>query len=507
MKKDIHDDHLDDYVRKSFDDYEEDPQDNMWDRIENALVEPEKSRRPLFFWVNRWNIAASFVIFSLLAGLAYGHYYYEGKIQELSNVQPSKGLPNIQPAPSIEQNPEGQITQIVPQSPAAALENVLKNSTENSTAPVTSTVISGAKSPVFEPKQIQNSSFVANANLISNHTAQEIPPAELPVSGKDTTTIRQRPESNWTQAPVSSSLAALVQLPNAAPQFLPTNSPTATLNRLNIPIIEPHKSPSGWYIGIQTTRFQLKERGIPDDSSDNNGIGHHLVSRQQKVTSRSEVGLNVGKKLSRNFGVETGLSYRSFTRMTAHSPRFRFGEGVLHPYTPGSNRNFDFSYNLNTYGGETAVTLRMEEVDNSTPALPDEPLVLRIITSEHTELIRMPLLFTAQYQLGPVALVAKTGLVGNMITDSRLTIINRVVAPGRFQPAAGTGAYSLKQAHQNRFFLGYQCNAGVEIKLGQHLAGTLNMGLSGDFDRKQNGNQKIPGLVTTGITAGLSYYF
>lgn len=101
MNKDIHDDHLDDYVRKSFDDYEEDPQDNMWNRIEQVLEQPEQPRRPLFFWINRWNIAASFVIFSLLAGLAYSHFYYQGKIQELSKAQSNRHTVPQKVTPSV----------------------------------------------------------------------------------------------------------------------------------------------------------------------------------------------------------------------------------------------------------------------------------------------------------------------------------------------------------------------------------------------------------------------
>lgn len=501
MKKDIHDDHLDDYVRNSFDDYEEDPQDLMWNRIENALEQPEQPRRPLLFWANRWSIAASFVIFSLLAGLAYSHFYYEAKIQALSNTQLSKGAPpQITTGGAYET--EQSLAAVVPQT-AIISERML----ENTIQPTISPVVKKAEKVVFEPRKRQNLPIGVSSNRIKHNNEQGIAVSSVLVIEKATIPMEQVAQTSLAQSQTAKPITALEQLPVLALTTLPTEVPKTTMNSVNIPVIQPHKTPSGWYVGVQATRFSLRERGVSDDDSDNTGIGHHPVSHQQKVISRSEFGLEVGKKYTRNFGVETGVSYRSFTRLGAHTPRFRFRDGILHPHNPGSNRNFDFSYNLDTYSGETAVTVRMEEVDNNTPALPDEPLTLKIITSEQMKVVRVPVLFTAQQQFGPVALVAKTGLVGNMIIGSQLDITSRITGPGRFQPAAGTGAYSLKQATSNRFFLGYQCNAGVEVKLGQHLAATLDMGISGDFDRKKQGGQQLPGLFTTGITAGLSYYF
>lgn len=502
MNKDIHDDHLDDYVRKSFDDYEEDPQDNMWNRIEQALEQPEQPRRPLFFWINRWNIAASFVIFSLLAGLAYSHFYYEGKIQALSNAQ-SNGNPAPQKVspPVVERVVQPSTATVESQSPV-----VFNQTPQQVEQSVIRPVEKNTQKNVFRAKASQNAIVGANSNLMNTHNGQAIISPNLPVLEQATTPVEHIFATNQVPPLGVDDVLELPQLPASALDLLTTEAPHIKLNGVIVPIIQPHKTRAGWYVGVQTSRFGLKEQGVSADTSDDTGMGHHQVSRQQKVTSRAEFGIKVGKKISRNFGLESGVSYRSFTRVAAHSPRFRFRDGVLLTHNPGSHRHFDFSYNLDTYSGGTEVTLRMEEVDN-TPALPDEPLVMRINTAEHTELIRVPLLLTAQHQWGPIALVAKTGLVGNMITSSQLDITSRIVGAGRFQPAIGTGAYSLKQLTTDRLFLGYQCSAGVEVKLGQHLAGTLDMGLSGDFNRKHQGSQKLPGLYTSGITAGVNYYF
>lgn len=45
MEKNIHDDRLDDFVKKSFDGYSEEPGMDMWDRIEVGLP-PEEPGKP-----------------------------------------------------------------------------------------------------------------------------------------------------------------------------------------------------------------------------------------------------------------------------------------------------------------------------------------------------------------------------------------------------------------------------------------------------------------------------
>jgi hypothetical protein len=59
MEKDIHNDRLEDYVKKSFGDFEEIPSGDMWSRIEAVLPAGEPARRlPVLLHAYKWQIAA-----------------------------------------------------------------------------------------------------------------------------------------------------------------------------------------------------------------------------------------------------------------------------------------------------------------------------------------------------------------------------------------------------------------------------------------------------------------
>lgn len=82
MEKNIHDDRLDDFVKKSFDGYSEEPGMDMWDRIEVGLP-PEEPGKPLgFTWRGyRWQLAAAIVILLLIARLVCVEKYYQEKLR------------------------------------------------------------------------------------------------------------------------------------------------------------------------------------------------------------------------------------------------------------------------------------------------------------------------------------------------------------------------------------------------------------------------------------------
>ncbi|HPI09245.1 MAG TPA: hypothetical protein PLM41_22790, partial [Saprospiraceae bacterium] len=91
MEKNIHDDRLDDYVRKSFEDYEETPAFDMWARIEDELA-PADDPVPLFIrlWPSFSRIVAAAAILLLLCALVCNRLYYENKIREMAAQQVRK---------------------------------------------------------------------------------------------------------------------------------------------------------------------------------------------------------------------------------------------------------------------------------------------------------------------------------------------------------------------------------------------------------------------------------
>ena len=158
MEKNIHNDHLDDYVRKSFEDYEENPASDMWGRIEEELppVVPEPVVRPGIGSIRRyfWQMSAAAAILLLISSLVCGRLYYENKIRERSAVQqntqgtaPQKPVPPPYPA--------------VPVAPHTASET--QNPKPQSLNPVSQTVV-----PQSGPGNTSNRNI---ADKVENHVS------------------------------------------------------------------------------------------------------------------------------------------------------------------------------------------------------------------------------------------------------------------------------------------------------------------------------------------------
>ena len=85
MEKDLYNDRLEDYVKKSFEDYEEIPPGDMWNRIEEVLPTQEPVRRPLvFLYQYKWQIAAASVIMLLACRLLLVQSYYEQQLRSIA---------------------------------------------------------------------------------------------------------------------------------------------------------------------------------------------------------------------------------------------------------------------------------------------------------------------------------------------------------------------------------------------------------------------------------------
>ncbi|MFM8370774.1 MAG: hypothetical protein ACKOCO_00175, partial [Bacteroidota bacterium] len=86
MEKDIHNDRLEDYVKKSFGDFEEIPSGAMWSRIEAELPAGEPARRlPVLLHAYKWQIAAAAVILLLASRLVFVQSYYEQQLRSIAS--------------------------------------------------------------------------------------------------------------------------------------------------------------------------------------------------------------------------------------------------------------------------------------------------------------------------------------------------------------------------------------------------------------------------------------
>lgn len=449
MEKNQHNDPLDQYVRRVFDDFEPDPSKQMWGRIEQALDEQEQEKKPFF-----WRFAAAAAILLLSSGLLYSHLYYSSQIRALE----------------------------------AALKAASQETFANHTAPGES-ILSAASLPI------------APDPTLTSSISQEAPQKQRPVTSS---LSKLEPTSNTNESllPETQPTSTLADLPTLPIKLQPLPNPILTPNRLFLPET-PKKTRKDWFIRASFAQPWAKERisRLP------NAPGGR-PPRWQNSDPHLEIqdfSILAGKTFQSNWGFETGITFRKIEKTSIHRPEFRMRDGRPHSPSFPSPPQFDFSYQLETYAGEAAVTVRVDQQDNGL-VNPEEPLALQVASKESLDLIRFPVLGTARMGNGPFQLKAKAGLVGTFIARQQLAIQQSSSQNGRFQPGDPDRAFQIQNASRGTFFMGYVLSAGLEFKPLPRLGFSLEPTLAGDFQRKGAGKSRLPQLQTTGIQLGLVYW-
>lgn len=528
MEKNIHDDRLDDYVRKSFEEYEESPASDMWGRIETDL--PPVEQKPVTGPANRpirrylWQMSAAAAILLLISSLVCGRLYYENRIREISAAQQNtlpdaevspKSGPSPYPAESVttnrEPNPEhasaGRGTTAAPYTADSPTNRIPSSSTRQTEAPL--------KNGSIHSKTLSAGAMVTptpairgNQSVTSDHNITE---AALPAiaTTESTPTRANALDHSAAVAHAGDDVAIQGDLP-AQINDLPLLEPKKmafiayTVPGFQQPSfpIKPSRTPSGWYLGLQITPTLLVEKA---HTSRPGTVRPHVISTQEKLHFTADYWLKAGKQLSGRWGLESGIGYRTLERSNMHRARFRFMNG--RPGGGGQTSSYDFDYDLDTYGGSAEVTLRMEQVDSNTVVPEDEPLQFQVKTSERLQLLRLPVLLTAHMGRGRLTGLLKAGLIGNMVLLNEVEIVTRVSENTRFRPGEGSNAYILRPDKTQKFFMGYQVSAGLEYRPTKYFSWVLEPTLAGDFARKNSAGKQLPAIVTVGLNAGMNYYF
>ena len=497
MENKINDDRLDDFVQKSFEDYEEDPSPGMWGRIEHDLP-PAAPAIPSVSLLKRlrWQIAAATAILLLLSGLVYEHFYYEMKINALAARDVEKQ----------EFANEAQEGGYVFSEKSGAKEAGTANVDRPDIDPANSTpgeieVLSKANPDLI--KENKDERLIDFDNPVNPARSQVQPEPDRSIHSP--VDIGQKPVNDPKQNEAikfdetATKRAQLTDFESFVLLIAPLKTDHATdLAFVNAPV-RPVREPSGWYVGLQATpHFTIDHSQTPVRRPGGRPV---FISRQEGPTFSTDWWLKFGKRINTHFAFESGVGVLEIARTTTHMPRFRFADGIGNN---GYRRNF--SYDLNTYGGSASVSLRMEQVDTS-PVQDDEAISLVIKTSENVQLLRVPVLAVYRLGTGRWQGCLKAGLTGNFFLKNQLDISARLSQNSRFQPVQGNGSYSVQLENQGKFFLGYWFAAGAEFRLSRHFGLIAEPSFSGDFARKDALGRQLPGQYSAGLNMGLNYHF
>ena len=496
MEKDKHDDKLESYIRKSFEDYEENPRDDMWAGIAGALPPAPPSAG---FWSNyRWQLVAASVIVLLVARLLFVQSYYatqlqlakqQTKPQESSSPDITSGTAfdpanlNAAPEENNQQNNTVQMGDLKTRTtyPGSYRQqgNIFRKASSTETTTTTST-----NQDIQQP--VADGSGPVSPGLAFEHAAETVQFVA------DNSTVE------------TSALAALSLLPAPVMEVISLNSQTTVMPLAATPWIKPYKAQSGWYAGFAVTPFWTQDK---QPEIQNYGPRPRVTNTQEDPQFVLNLSARVGHSFGRHFALESGMGYQHLTRDAVHHPKFEYRDG--HPGGgPGHHGMRSFEYNLDTYSGSASVSLRTEVAGSNTPG-DDEPVGAMIESTENMDMLQIPLAAIGRFGNGKFRAMVRAGLVGNIVLNNTLEITAyKLDHPGlNFQNNNG---YTVQFDQSTRFIAGYQLAAGVEYFFSSNLSLSLAPTFAGNFPREegaQGWGHRLPGMTALGVQLGSNWWF
>lgn len=489
MEDNLHGDKLDDYVRKSFKEYEETPSPDMWSRVEGAIEDPVP--KPVFWAVllrMGWQLLAAGIILILSATLVCERVSHEAQIRALTQpvYSPDRGVPTIEP------NAETNASKL-----SGAQPDLHHDTDQHYTQDA--------------ERQSINSVVPAKPSLVLTTNSETAWDTGQKINVSESSVLKEPSKTAVINAPLTDQMAD-VTLPSSVeinPIIVPIKGfeePKLRVPDLNAKIIgssqmiHPSKTPTGWYAGIETSLMSRLGRsqtlpsrpGRPAFSSETTGSAYVNVNW-----------IKVGKQWNNGWHLESGLGYQQWSSAAVHYPRFRFGDGTQVGNPLGNRRNF--TYDLNTESGTAEVSLRMEQAQPGNPP-DDEPVSLRIETMESSQWLRIPVLVGYQWGAHRWHGFANAGLLANVVFGQRLNIAATVSENARFKPVEGQDGYSV-MLNKRKFVPGYWLGTGVGYNICKSLRFQAEICFSGDLPRNDVHRRRLPERYMAGLNLGLGYYF
>lgn len=509
-------DPLEDYFRRTLDDHEAAPPADLWGRIEADLPPPAAS--PRSWWaVHRFAfVAGAIATLLLLALLDAAGRLYRQRATERTDVAQTPEQPATLTEKLAAPLPPVPLPRSGVQQPAAKALNHGSSPVNAGTydrqqhaLPAEYPAASRSKATPISPLPWHEHAAV----LPPVHALQEAPAPAEKARNQAAPPAPQRPFSEASadvllaeEAPLTGALAASGEpaLPvRAIPSFVAMVDVRPALGTLLAPApIRPARLPSGWSIGLYASCIQAPSATAPVAQS---RFAQRVlfVSIPQPARPAWEGGLRVRKRIGLRWGLEAGLSYSEHVRNTAYISRFRFGDGRP---TPGGGHapRREYAHYLNTPGGTATVDFRMEPAKDSDPVPQGEIIRVRATFTEHTSLLRIPILASCSVGSGHLLGMARVGIVADIFLKNDLQITSFISENARVRLATGMRP-SVQWTPARDMSFGYWLSAGVTYRLNRHIALSAEPVLTGRFSHRDAQGQPLPTPAAFGGQVGVWY--
>ncbi len=497
MEDKLHNDGLEDFLRKSFEQYDDSPSDGLWDKIESDLA--GQPVRPLAT-VRRWWIVAAAV---LLALVVCQHFYYNNEMAQLSkkveqNEAELRRLEQQKAAPQIpveEVQPPGEINtdlnptatnppnfagRTQPQGPQRmAGEKVFENN-QNDEAKV------GFDTEIPPIDKLENTPFfieTQRGGLVGvNGNSEIIQNSQLP-STPDFIDVLDLKELN--------SMAAGQQLPTMPPAFEQ---------------IIPAKPKGKFSIGVHHIEMNTRERISTLIQRPMPMNGRRIFDGRKTNQGHTRItGLVANYDTGGNWFVESGINLRAAEFTNLHRPALKFKDRVIPNGTPpGSQHEFDYS--LNTTAGLVDIEVRAEQTDAGVVISEDDDIRMEISTKQTVEYVSLPFLVGHRFGHGRLRFELKAGFMANFLTknDFKITKVSfldtrfrgsNTVRPRGHGPNLKSTTFDLMAA------------AGLEYKIGNGWSASLSPTLLKSSSNRHLDRYIQSSSFSVGIDVGVGFKF
>ncbi len=411
MKEYTNKDGLEDFLRNSFDEYEQSPSDQVWDQIEQDLVREPKG---MYLFSSIWLRAAAV----LVVVLGLGHYFLYQHLVGALTQEINQNAIEIQrleqridqdqiridqfPVPlkdtTINEEYDGEKNKF--DRPVARLER------KESGWPLLPIPTLGIPNP---PGSLQAEKARVSSESITGSVAG---PERLTRLAGVSERKQQHSDSRITPFSPLLSNVRLLPLRNRQPSvksFLEDSDTRrgALAFRLGV-----HYSP---YFTVAKLSSPAARQPIPPTAG--GGTNDALT----KITGFSySAGLSASLDIGNHWFLETGVNYRSFNLSSDLQLRFEFAQ-----FQPGGGTNdpqFALQYPVSTPAGDVAIELVAIQSDPAEVIEDEEIINLNLKTTHVEQQLSIPLLVGYRFGKSPVTFELKGGILANYLLDTDFLI-------------------------------------------------------------------------------------
>ncbi|MCS6929287.1 MAG: hypothetical protein NZM43_07320 [Saprospiraceae bacterium] len=513
MKEKYSRDPLEEYFRKTLDQHEATPPQDLWNRIESGLPSPSTLPAqpwwaPYRFWLLLGAVTGFFVLAFLLPDSLL-HYWGAVSPQDSSALNEEGLSSDAWKRSSTPKQVLADSLLSTSSSPAPLFIPSVKDRVATSRHWPSSpddTAREKKKATFLHSTPRKNALSPTSKRQLDAPAAEQSIPVQLSNEEEDTAGyVKHVSEESASAEVVDEEIQrSLLSFIPVKPSTLP-RSKIAADPRLPLPYVRPGRLPKGWSVGLYAASvFTPATTQLP-----RGGIGPKrlpFVVQSQPPQAAWEGGVRIQKRLGIHWGLEGGISYSEHVRTTAFSSRFRFGDGrhIMDGGHPHSRRGYD--HYLSTPGGSGAVELRMEPSNHTDVVQPGEMIQLKAQVSEYVAFLRIPVL--ASYAIGSGRLfgTARVGLVAEFSLRNDLEISSIISENARVRLVPGFKP-GLQWTPARTLSVGYWLSAGATYRWSRRMSISAEPTLTRQLARQDIQGRSLPNPASFGVNVGLLYHW